>query len=165
MAEQWMEYIQQVVDKMDFETGAFTETGVCESAAIYGLDGSAWAWTPNFPELTSYDFEMEGMGDEKTTVAVDEVQCAIKAGQGNRSPCDAGIRMGNVKYMFVAHDAESKVTQLSMRGGGVAAIGTTATAIIIATGIKDKAKTSGTGSQTAGQVAEQVQIMTAFLTE
>jgi len=68
MAEQWMEYIQQVVDKMNFDTGEYVETGVCEAAAIYGLDGSAWAWTPNFPELTAYEFGLEGMGGEVTNV-------------------------------------------------------------------------------------------------
>jgi len=161
MAEQWMEYIQQVVDKMDFNTGAYTETGVCEAAAIYGLDGQPWAWSPNFPELTSYTFQMEGMG-ETIPVEVDEVQCAIKAGAGNRKPCEAGVRMGNEKYMFVTHDPDTKVTQLSKSGGGCA-IGTTGTAVIIAFYVKDKAKTSGNGCQTMGQCAEQVQVMTQYL--
>lgn len=140
-----MEYVQQVLDKMNFDTGEYVETGVCESAAIYGLDGSAWAWSPNFPELTAYEFTLEGMGDESTIVHVDEIQCAIGAGKGNRKPCEAGIRMGNEKYMFITHDETTKVTQLSKTGGGVAAIGVTGTAIIIATGIKDKPKTSGVG--------------------
>jgi len=110
MAEQWMEYIGQVLNKMDFGTGQWTEEGVCEAAAIYGLDGSAWAWSPNFPELTTYDFTVEGMGDEKEIVSVDEIQCAIGAGNGNRKPCGAGIRLGGDKYMFVNHDEEAKIT-------------------------------------------------------
>lgn len=43
---------------MNFDTGEYNETGVCEAAAIYGTDGSAWAWTPNFPELTAYEFQL-----------------------------------------------------------------------------------------------------------
>ena len=90
---------------------------------------------------------------------------AIGAGAGNRKPQgDAGIRLGNEKFMFVTYDEEAKVTQLSKPGGG-AAIGTCGTCIIIAFYTKDKAKTSGSGVQTMGQCAEQVQIMTQYLTE
>ena len=48
---------------------------------------------------------IEGMsaGDTKT-VQVDEFQCALLAADGNRKPSEAGIRMGNQKYMFVAKD-------------------------------------------------------------
>merc|ERR1719198_1975718 len=101
---------------------------------------------------------------ETIPVQVDEVQCAIQAGAGNRKPCEAGVRLGNEKYMFVTHDEESKITQLSKSGGG-AAIGTCGTCVIIAFYVKDKAKTSGSGCQTMGQCAEQVDIMTKYLTE
>ena len=37
---------------MDYNTNAFTVTGMCQEAAIYGLDGSVWAWSPGFPELS-----------------------------------------------------------------------------------------------------------------
>jgi len=162
-ANQWMEYIDQVLNKLNYETNEWTVRGACDAAAIYGLDGSAWAWSPNFPELKSYDFPLEDMGGNVTNIAVDEIQCAIKASEGNRNPCDAGIRLGNEKYMFVAHDPETQVVQLSKRGGG-AAICKTATAVIIAFYVKDKAMETG-GFQTIGMVAEQVSAMGAFLRE
>ena len=71
---------------------------------------------------------MEGTTD----IEVDEVDCAIKAGNGIRNPCDAGIRLGGQKYMFVAHDSDDKTTQLSKRGGGGAAIAITNKAFIVA---------------------------------
>lgn len=46
-----MEYINQIVNKINFETNEILVSGVCESAAIYGQDGAAWAWSPAFPEL------------------------------------------------------------------------------------------------------------------
>ena len=49
---------------------------------------------------------MEGTTD----VDVDEIDCAIQAGNGIRNPCQAGIRLGGKKYMFVAHDAGDKTT-------------------------------------------------------
>ena len=50
------------------------------------------------------------MGDSVQEVDVDEIDCAIKAGNGIRNPCDAGIRLGGQKYMFVAHDPTDKTT-------------------------------------------------------
>lgn len=163
MAEnQWMEYIQQVLDKMDFNSGEYTETGVTNAAAIYGLDGSAWAWSPNFPELSSYEFPLEDMSGAVTNIPVNEIECAIKASEGIRNPTDAGIRLGNEKFMFVAFDADAQVVQLSKRGGGGCAIGRMNTAMILAFWVKDHPK-SPSGVQTAGQCAEQVQIMCEFL--
>jgi len=121
-ANQWMEYIDQVLNKMDFDNNCWAAEGLCSAAAIYGVDGSAWAWSPNFPELSSYEFPLEDMAGNITNVAVDEIQCAIKASGGNRNPSEAGIRLGNEKYMFVAYDDANKVVQLSKRGGGGAAM-------------------------------------------
>ena len=51
MAEAWMEYINQIINKVDFDTGEALVEGICDDAAIYGQQGDAWAWSPNFPEL------------------------------------------------------------------------------------------------------------------
>lgn len=72
------------------------------------------------------------------TVQVDEFQCALLAADGNRNPSEAGIRMGNQKYMFVAKDDTTGVVILSKRGGGGAALAKTNTALIIAFYEKDK---------------------------
>ena len=82
-------------------------------------------------------------------VTVNEIECAIKAAEGVRNPTEAGVRLGNEKYMFVTFDETSGVAQLSKRGGGGAAIAKTATAVVIAFWIKD-APTSTKGVQTAG---------------
>jgi hypothetical protein len=92
------------------------------------------------------------MGGNVTNITVDEVQCAIKAAEGNRSPSEAGIRLGNEKYMLVAHDADNMLVQLSKKGGG-AAIGKTGTAVVMAFYVKDKPMETG-GFQTIGECAQ-----------
>ena len=111
--------------KMNYDTNEWDVQNVCAAVAIYGFDGSCWAYSPTFPELTSYDHEIEDMGGNKINVPINEVDCAKQVGQGTRNPCgDAGIRLGNAKYMFVRHDDTGDVpgTQLSKSGGGGAAI-------------------------------------------
>ena len=122
---------------MDYNTNSYSAENVCSAAAIYGLDGSAWAWSPTFPELTTYEFPLEGMDGSIKNVTVNEIECAIKAAEGVRNPTEAGVRLGNEKYMFVTFDETSGVAQLSKRGGGGAAIAKTATAVVIALWVKD----------------------------
>ena len=42
----------------------FTKHNVCDSCAIYGLDGTLWAASPKWKALSEYDFTVEGLGDE-----------------------------------------------------------------------------------------------------
>lgn len=103
------------------------------------------------------------MAGNKTSINVNEVNCAIGAAEGKRNPTDAGIRLGNEKYMFVAHDETDGVTQLSKRGGG-AAVKKIASAVIIATWSKE-AKSSNGLFQAGGDCAAQVGAMGAYLAE
>ena len=140
---------------------------MCTAAAIYGHDGACWAFSPNFPELTTYDFEIEDMGGNKTTVAVNEVDVAKKVGEGIRNPAgDAGIRLGNAKYMFVRHDdgGDPPGTQLSKQGGGGAAIANCNGASIIAFVGKEDKNSNGQ-NQTHAEALVQVQAMAAYLKE
>ena len=163
-ANAWMTYVQQVLDKYDWNTMEPIYTGACEAAAIYGQDGSAWAWSPNFPELLPQSVTIEGMSAADTkTVQVDEFQCALQAADGNRNPSDAGIRMGNQKFMFVAKDDVTGVVILSKRGGGGAALAKTNTALLIAFYEKDKPSSDPKYVQTAGVCAQQVADMCAYL--
>ena len=148
---------------MNFETNEWDITDVCYAAAIYGLDGAAWAWSPNFPELLTYDYEQEDMAGNTTKVSVNEVNCAIGAAEGKRNPSDAGIRLGNEKYMFVTHDESDGVTQLSTRGGG-AAVKKINTAVIVAMWKKDSKQSNGF-NQAGGDCASQVSVMGAYLAE
>ena len=51
---EWDTYIDQIINKYDFTTNAVSLGNVCSAAAIYGNDGSCWAYSAAFPELTSY---------------------------------------------------------------------------------------------------------------
>ena len=95
---------------------------------------------------------------------VNEVDVAKKAGEGVRNPSDAGIRLGNHKYMFVRHDPDGEVpgTQLSKSGGGGAAIANCNTAAVIALVEKD-AKNSAGGVQTHAEALVQVVAMAKYL--
>jgi hypothetical protein len=52
--------------------GEFTVMNVCESAAIYGLDGVLWAATKNWPGLHEYDHPLEQDDGSTTQVKVNE---------------------------------------------------------------------------------------------
>ena len=95
---------------------------------------------------------------------VNEVSAAVAAGNGNRQPTEAGIRLGNEKYMFQVFDEERGVTTLKRRGGGGAAIANTTTGVIIAFYEKDAVDSKGM-VQTGNAVADQVAVMTAYLKE
>ena len=78
---------------MDYNTNTYTLENVCSAAAIYGLDGSCWAFSPNFPELKDYPFELEGMDGGKQTIQVSELGSAIAAANGTRNPTAAGTML------------------------------------------------------------------------
>ena len=102
--------------------------------------------------------------EDNVNVHVVEWDAAKKAGEGERKPCgDAGMRLGEKKYMFVNHDEETKVTQLSCMGGGAAIYNINGASIIA---IYEKNITSSDGAaQSAARCAEQVGIMGAYLAE
>lgn len=138
MADTWNDYCLQVVHKMNYDTNQYEVENLCDSAAIYGLDGAAWAWTPGFPEINAYTFTIEGMSAaDSKKVEVDEFQNILKAAGGDRNPSEAGIRIGGEKYMFVSYEETTGCTQLSKRGGGCA-LAKTYTGIVMATYTKDK---------------------------
>ena len=105
----WHDYCQQILHKLDQTNNVWKTTDICQHACIYGLDGYPWGWSPDCPELKKYTHQLDSM-EGTTDVDVDEIDCAIQAGNGIRNPCQAGIRLGGKKYMFVAHDAGDKTT-------------------------------------------------------
>jgi len=138
---EWDEYINQVMHKMNYDTNEYDVQNVCSAVAIYGHDGTCWAFSPTFPELKTYDHEIEDMGGNKTNVSGNEVEIMKKVGEGTRNPSDAGIRLGGDKFMFVRHDESGDVpgTQLSKKGGGGAAIANMLTGSVVAlVGKEDK---------------------------
>ena len=159
----WETFIDQIINKYDYDTNTVKNTNLCVAAAIYGKDGNCWAASKDFPELWTYKYEIDDWGT-KITEMVDEVQCCVKAAEGVRKPAgEAGIRISNMKYMFGNYDDITQCTQCSRTGGG-AAIGNTKDAVVIA--LWDKMAVMGDGQmQTGPLAAEQVVNIKGFLVD
>ena len=147
---------------MDYGTNTWVKENVCSAAAIYGADGVCWAFSPTFPELLTYDFELEGMDGSKQKISVNEVTNAIAAAKGERNPTAAGIRMGNQKFMLTVYEEDGKTSQLKKMGGGGAAVSLLNTGVVIA--FYDKEGTMSDGkAQNGPDVANQVAAMGQYL--
>ena len=130
----WEDYVAQIVNKMNYDTNEYEVTNMCNSAAIYGMDGTMWVSTGDWKGCTNYDFDLEDMSGNIQKVPVDEFQCMLKAAQGDRKPTEAGIRFCGRKFMFVTHNADSKSTYMSCANpSGGACVAQTNTAIIVGT--------------------------------
>ena len=145
MAEEnaWQTYADQVRNRFDYDTNDWAKTDVCSGAAIYGHDGSLWTSSgEEGHDLTTYQFPQEQMDGSTLNIEVNEVACAMGAADGNRQPSQAGIRMGNLKYMLTFKDDDAGVSQLT-RGLGGACVGKTATAVVIGFWKKDGKDSTG----------------------
>lgn len=164
----WKDYIDQIIDKYDWNTMAVKHSGECNEAAIFGLDGTGWYWSPGFPDINqTVTVKVEGMTEADTKmVSVNEWETVLAASNGNRQPSEAGIRMGEVKYMMVTHDPATGLAILSCKGGGAAIMKAT-TCLIVATYTKDKPCTPGADGkkafQSSGGCAGQVETMANYL--
>ena len=109
--------------------GEFTKQNVCDSCAIYGLDGTLWAASPKWKPLSEYDHTVEGLGEESTSVKVNEFKIAEAVAQGNRNPSAAGVRLCGQKFLMTTH--EEGVTMLTKAGGGGGTVARSGKAIVI----------------------------------
>ena len=50
----------------------YTKTNICQHAAIYGLDGTAWAVSSEWPDLREYLFDVEVEDGSKIPIKVNE---------------------------------------------------------------------------------------------
>ena len=125
------------MNRFDYDTNDWAINNVCSGAGIYGQDGSMWAHAGEFAGLTTYQHPLEQMDGSTQPVEVNEVACAVGASDGNRSPCEAGIRMCGEKFMLTYKDDERAIAQLTTRGGG-ACVGKTGTAVIVGVWKKDQ---------------------------
>ena len=96
-------------------------TNVCEHAGIFGVDGTPWALSAGF-SLGNYSYPLQQEDGSTKTVNVNEFVTALEASKGNRKGSEAGIRMGNQKYMLVKHNPENNSAYLGREGGGSACI-------------------------------------------
>ena len=127
----WDKYVDQILHKMNEDETEFEVSDVCSHAAIYGRDGTCWAYSEKMPELKCYTHEIDGMG-EVVKVEVNELENAIKAGEGEKRFGDAGLRICGKKFQVVSeHDPADGGVQISGPGGFAGAIACTKTACII----------------------------------
>jgi hypothetical protein len=139
----WQTYTDQVVNRFDYDANDWSITGVCNGAAIYSQDGTLWAMSGNEGDgLADYAHPLEQMDGSVQEVQISEIACAIGAADGNRSPSEAGIRMGKTKYMLTYKDPDQAIAQLTRSGGG-AVVGKTSTAVVIGFWKKDQADSNG----------------------
>ena len=83
--EFWDDVAMQIVHKVDYDKKVYSIEGLCESAAVYGLDGAPWCFTNEFPEVSAYTHTIEGMtAAENKKVEIDEFQIILKASLGER---------------------------------------------------------------------------------
>ena len=157
----WDAYLHQICNKFDHSTNQYTLTGVCEFAAIYGLDGNVWAQSPGF-SLYTYEFDLLQEDGSKKKVTVNEFKAVFEATKGNRKGSEAGIRIANQKYMFIKHNPENNSVYLAREGGGGACVVRTAQTIII--GVWNKAALMSNGkTQNAGDCNELTEGMAKYL--
>ena len=127
----WDSYIWQVQNAYSTKKNQYLKMNVSEHAAIIGNDGSIWACTKDFPELTEYECEFENADGEMQTVKVNELAIAKAVCSGNRTPSAAGIRIGGMKFVMTSHDESAFLANLTRIGGGGACIMKTKNAIVI----------------------------------
>ena len=125
----WDQYLPHIMGFYSKKKQEFTKTNICDSCAIYGLDGTLWAASPKWKGLKEYDHVVEGLGDESTNVKVNEFKICDEVSKGNRNPSAAGARICGDKYMMTT--SEEGVTQLSRTGGG-ATVARSGKALVIA---------------------------------
>ena len=114
----WEGYIYQIQHKYRPDKEQYFTVNICQHAAIYGEDGTAWAVSSDWPGLTEYQHPLEQEDGTTRNVMVNEFKCALAVAGGNRQPTEAGVRMGNLKYMMTTYDQEANLAQLSCSQGG-----------------------------------------------
>ena len=159
----WDSYIWKIQNKWSNKQQKYLVTNVCQHAAIYGIDGSPWVTSSDWPGLHSYVHPLEQDDGSTVNVDVNEFVNCMKVTDGNRMPNAAGVRMGNTKFVFVRHDPEEKVVSLTKVNGGACVV-KTKNAIVI--GMWDKnIVMSNNQPQTMGLCNEAVELVAKSLKE
>ena len=157
----WEAYIYQLQNRYDATKQQYTMTNVCEHAGIFGVDGTPWALSAGF-SLGNYSYPLQHEDGSTKTVNVNEFVTALEASKGNRKGSEAGIRMGNQKYMLVKHNPENNSAYLGREGGGGACIARTNSAVVV--GIWNKAaEMSNKQLQNAGDCNDLTEKMAEYL--
>ena len=137
----WDSYIWQIQNSFAVKKGTYIKMNVCQHAAIIGNDGTPWVTTSEWPALTEYEFDLEGL-EGTSKIKINEHKCAIQVAAGNRNPTAAGVRLGGSKYVMTTHDPSCNLAQLTRHGGGGATVMKTKNAVVIGTWSKDAVMTN-----------------------
>lgn len=96
----WDGYVAMITNVYDAAAQQYTVTGVGQFGGIFGFDGTKWATSEGF-DLTCYEYNIQ-IDDETTqAVQIDEPSILKSIINGNSKGGEAGIRLGNEKYMVV----------------------------------------------------------------
>ncbi|CAI2381908.1 unnamed protein product [Moneuplotes crassus] len=156
----WDSYVAMMTNTLDPETNAYTVTGVGTFGAIYGTDGSKWGNTEGF-ELYAYEYEIDGGDGTTTKVAINEVDIVKDILGGKTKGGDAGIRLGNKKYMHISE--YDGVHKLVCSGGG-ALIAKTEKCYMVC--VYDTKNNDSNGKpQNPGDVEKNMLYLRTYLTE
>ena len=96
----WDQYLPHIMGFYSKKKQEFTKTNICEACAIYGLDGSCWASSSDWPGLNEYEHPQELEDGTTKNLKVIEFNCAVGVTKGHRNPTAAGVRMGNQKFVM-----------------------------------------------------------------
>ncbi len=61
-----------ILHKYNKSKSEYTKTNICQHAAIYGIDGTAWAVSADWPGLSEYMFQVESEDGGFIPVKVNE---------------------------------------------------------------------------------------------
>jgi len=100
-------------------------------AAIYGDDGTAWSVSSDWPGLTEYQHPMQQDDGSTRNVLVNEFKGLLSVTSGNAMPTEAGVRLGNERYIFKEHEPAMQMAQLERQEGGGAVVMKTKKGLII----------------------------------
>ena len=156
----WDPYVAMMTITFDQEVNEYTTTGVGSHAAIYGKDGSKWGTTEGF-ELYAYEYEIDTGEEVKTKENINEVEIVQGIFNGKTKGGNAGIRIGNKKYMYISE--YEGIHRLSCSGGG-AVLAQTGKCLLIA--IWDATNVDSAGKpQNPGDLEKNVAYLREYLLE
>eukprot|EP00826_Nyctotherus_ovalis_P065680 TRINITY_DN965_c0_g1_i10.p2 TRINITY_DN965_c0_g1~~TRINITY_DN965_c0_g1_i10.p2 ORF type:complete len:164 (-),score=67.41 TRINITY_DN965_c0_g1_i10:189-680(-) len=149
----WSKYIDGYLLSKQLGDGKWLQK-VCEHAAILDQKGNVLAKSAGL-DLKAYDYEFANDEGASEKTLVEEGKILAQVALTGESPCKAGIRVNNQKYMLVRYEPGKKLAYLSKVGGG-ACLMATKTVIVFGSYNTSLQMTDGK-SQNPGQCNEVVE--------
>ena len=64
------------------KTGRWSKTNIAKHAAIYGIDGTCWIGSKDWPGIWSYEHEVEDMDGSKKKLEINEFKLVLEFADG-----------------------------------------------------------------------------------